>query len=56
MVNGGFGLPGSGKSLWLADLALKALKGKPLKVGGYSLQSCYGQQYNRVDNSHPSGN
>lgn len=53
MVNGGFGLPGSGKSLWLADLALKALKGKPLKVGGYSLQSCYGQHYDRVYTNFP---
>lgn len=48
MVSGGFGLPGSGKSLWLARQATRALKGKPLKVGNYSLQSEYGQKYERI--------
>lgn len=53
MVSGAFGLPGSGKSLWLADLALTALKEKPLKVGGYSLQSIYGQTYDRIYTNFP---
>lgn len=48
MVSGGFGLPGSGKSLWLARQAQRALQGKPLKVGNYSLQSEYGQKYDRI--------
>lgn len=48
MVSGGFGLPGSGKSLWLARQAKRALAGKPLKVGSYSLQSIYGMQYERI--------
>lgn len=48
MVSGGFGLPGSGKSLWLARQAKRALEGKPLKVGSYSLQSEYGQKYDRI--------
>lgn len=48
MVSGGFGLPGSGKSLWLARQAKRALAGKPLKVGSYSLQSIYGMQYDRI--------
>lgn len=48
MVSGGFGLPGSGKSLWLARQATRALQGKPLKVGNYSLQSEYRQKYDKV--------
>lgn len=48
MVSGAFGLPGSGKSLWLGSLADRALQGKPLRVGSYSLQSIPGQKYERV--------
>ena len=39
MISGGFGVPGSGKSLWLGYLAKRALAGKPLNAGRYSLQS-----------------
>lgn len=48
MVSGGFGLPGSGKSLWLARQADRALKGKRLHVGTYDLQSIPGMQYDRI--------
>lgn len=48
MVSGGFGLPGSGKSLWLARQADRALKGKRLHVGTYDLQSVPGMQYDRI--------
>lgn len=34
MISGVFGLPGAGKSLFLAALADRALKGKSLKFGG----------------------
>ena len=48
MISGGFGVPGSGKSLWLGYLAKRALAGKPLNAGRYSLQSKPGMKYDRV--------
>lgn len=48
MISGGFGLPGSGKSLWLAHCASKGLAGKRLHVGTYDLQSIPGMKYERV--------
>lgn len=48
MISGAFGLPGSGKSLWLARQADRALKGKKLHVGTYDLQSIPGMTYDRV--------
>lgn len=48
LISMGFGLPGSGKSLWLAYLADRASKGKKLKVGNYDLQHIPGMTYDRI--------
>lgn len=48
MISGAFGLPGAGKSLWLARQAERAMQGKPLRVGGYTLQSEPKHKYARI--------
>lgn len=48
MVSMGFGLPGSGKSLWLAYLADRAFQCKRLTVGNYDLQSIPRMEYERI--------
>ena len=48
LISMGFGLPGSGKSLWLAYLADRAMQGKRLKVGFYDIQSIPGFNYDRI--------
>ena len=37
MISGIFGLPGSGKSVYLAKCAKYALDGRPVRVGGHTL-------------------
>ena len=48
MISGAFGLPGSGKSLWLARQADRALHKKRLHVGTYDLQTIPGFVYDRI--------
>ncbi len=51
MINGVFGLPSAGKSLFLAYCADRALKGKSISVGGYSLQ--HFRKYDKVYTNFP---
>lgn len=51
MITGCFGLPGSGKSTFLAWCASRALLGKSLKVGKVSMQ--HNRKYDRVFTNYP---
>lgn len=51
MINGVFGLPSAGKSLFLAYCADRALKGKSISVGGFSLQ--HFKTYDKVYTNFP---
>lgn len=51
MISGIFGLPGSGKSLFLGLLADKALHGKPLRLAGVSFGAF--KKYDRVFTNFP---
>lgn len=39
MISGVFGLPGSGKSVFLTACAMRALQGKPMRIGGCTLHT-----------------
>lgn len=53
MISGIFGLPGAGKSVFLAKCAQTALRGKPLKVGGHYLH--YGDAEHVLTNFYCDG-
>ena len=58
MVSGVFGLPGAGKSSFLAWCAYRAQRGKSLKIGfrpagGVSLQDTRSKDYDRVYSNFP---
>ena len=51
MITQIFGLPGSGKTTYLAALAVRAARGRPLRVGFTSLQSI--DRYDRIYSNAP---
>ena len=51
MITGVFGLPGSGKSTFLAWCASRALSSKPIKIGSLSLST--NKTYNKIYSNFP---
>lgn len=53
MVSGAFGLPGSGKTMLCAWIAMQALKGKSLHLCGLSLQQTKTKSYKKIYTNFP---